>query len=230
MEKQDSLIFKTKNFLKGYPRFFLFWYYLVAFFVGKKPDMLIRSLPKGAIAINVGSGIESIPGTISIDFEKYDNVDIIADAANLPYGDNSIDLIIAKNLLEHVADVDIVVNEFYRVLKPGGFVYLVTPFMLGFHSAPGDYFRWTTSGLRKLMARFEEKEIGVAVGPSSALAAMLREWCSMVLSLGSTKLYQFWILVFMIIFIPLNIFDFLLVKFHFSENAAMAYYYIGVKQ
>ena len=116
------------------------------------------------------------------------------------------------------------------MLKPGGLVYLVTPFMLGFHSAPGDYYRWTTSGLRKLMSCFEEEEIGVAVGPSSALAAMLREWCSMILSFGSITLYQIWTLVFMIIFIPLNIFDFLLARFKFAENAVMAYYYIGKKK
>lgn len=45
----------------------------------------------------------------------------------LPFGDNSFDLVISLAVLEHVADVERVVEEAFRVLKPGGYAYFEVP-------------------------------------------------------------------------------------------------------
>jgi SAM-dependent methyltransferase len=44
---------------------------------------------------------------------------------NLP--DASVDMIVASQVIEHVADTDKLVREFYRLLKPGGCLILGTP-------------------------------------------------------------------------------------------------------
>jgi len=71
--------------------------------------------------------------------ESYINVDLYApedavcdvrfDVAKLPYPDNSVDEIKAFHIIEHFHFFEIkdVLNEWYRVLKPGGRLYLETP-------------------------------------------------------------------------------------------------------
>ncbi|MES2298296.1 MAG: class I SAM-dependent methyltransferase [Pseudomonadota bacterium] len=50
----------------------------------------------------------------------------VASATALPWDDQSIDICIAPELLEHVADWRSCLREFVRVLKPGGALYIST--------------------------------------------------------------------------------------------------------
>lgn len=47
-------------------------------------------------------------------------------AEQLPYSDNFFDAVVSFHAIEHVQDVDRVVQEMFRVLKPGGRVYIET--------------------------------------------------------------------------------------------------------
>lgn len=49
------------------------------------------------------------------------------DASNLPFPDNSFDLVTCQTLLIHVKDPKKVLSEMYRVLKPGGAVLISEP-------------------------------------------------------------------------------------------------------
>ena len=51
-------------------------------------------------------------------------VDLLA----LPYADDYFDLLIANHVLEHVEDDRRAVAEIARVLKPGGYAILQTPY------------------------------------------------------------------------------------------------------
>jgi ubiquinone/menaquinone biosynthesis C-methylase UbiE len=51
---------------------------------------------------------------------------IVGDAQDLPFDDNSFDLILLLDLLEHTND-KLVMNEVYRVLKPDGYVIITVP-------------------------------------------------------------------------------------------------------
>jgi ubiquinone/menaquinone biosynthesis C-methylase UbiE len=54
-----------------------------------------------------------------------DNLEFLtADSLNLPFEDNSVDLILCNHTYEHVPDADILFSEIQRVLKPGGRCYL----------------------------------------------------------------------------------------------------------
>jgi SAM-dependent methyltransferase len=50
------------------------------------------------------------------------------DMQNIPYNDNTFDLIIANHVLEHVEDDSAALREIYRVLRHGGKALLQTPF------------------------------------------------------------------------------------------------------
>ena len=51
----------------------------------------------------------------------------VANAENFPFKDNEFDLIICSDLLEHVKDDQIVLNEIYRVLKKDGKAVIGVP-------------------------------------------------------------------------------------------------------
>jgi len=62
-------------------------------------------------------------------------VDVKADILDLPFEDNSFDIIFCNHVLEHIVDDKKAMQELYRVLKPGGF---------GIFQIPQDYSRATT--------------------------------------------------------------------------------------
>lgn len=77
---------------------------------GLEPDA--RSLERGAVrAREHGVEIELRQGT----------------AEQLPYDAAAFDLVVLDNVLEHVQDRERTLAEIFRVLRPGGLLYLVTP-------------------------------------------------------------------------------------------------------
>lgn len=58
---------------------------------------------------------------------KIQQVDVIADASNLPFEDSSLDYIITSHLLEHIWDPIFCIKEWIRVLKPNGYILTIVP-------------------------------------------------------------------------------------------------------
>jgi ubiquinone/menaquinone biosynthesis C-methylase UbiE len=52
---------------------------------------------------------------------------IQADTNQLPIADASCDLVLALDLLEHISDDKRLMEEFYRICKPGGYICLTVP-------------------------------------------------------------------------------------------------------
>ena len=53
--------------------------------------------------------------------------DVKADICDLPFTDNSFDIILCNHVLEHIPDDTKAMQELYRVLKPGGMAILQIP-------------------------------------------------------------------------------------------------------
>ena len=60
----------------------------------------------------------------------------------LPFADNSFDLIVSLQVLEHVQQPTRVVHELYRVLKPGGHLYIAYENYLSFREPHYDVLWW----------------------------------------------------------------------------------------
>lgn len=139
---------------------------------------LQRAIKENKKVINIGAGQHHKPGTISIDpfYEKEDECHIKAFGENLPFDDNSVDFAICNAVLEHVKEPKKIIDEIYRVLKPGGELFVDIPFIYPFHSAPGDYNRMTLRGLEYLCRDFNKLKSGMCLGPNSAIASILVEY------------------------------------------------------
>ena len=90
------------------------------------------------------------------DFRAGPGVDRVEDLRALTYGDDSVGTAICLETLEHCEDPLTAGRELARVVGPGGACVVTTPFLLGIHGYPDDYFRYTPSGLRTLLAAFDD--------------------------------------------------------------------------
>ncbi len=71
------------------------------------------------------------------------------DISAIPYPAESFDLVIANHVLEHVADDQAALAEIYRVLKPGAYAILQTPYSAKLHHT------WSDPGIDTDTARLQ---------------------------------------------------------------------------
>lgn len=83
-----------------------------------------------SMRLHLGCGSRYIPGFFHIDATQYPHVDRVGSVDNLDFlADESVDLIYACHVLEHFGrnEVNKVLGEWYRVLKPHGVLRLAVP-------------------------------------------------------------------------------------------------------
>ena len=98
-----------------------------------------------------------------------------------PVEDASVNFVLCTETLEHVADPEIPLGEAFRCLVPGGTLLLTVPFAARWHFIPYDYWRFTPSGLDRLLAiaGFVDRRVyargnAVTVACYKAMALILR--------------------------------------------------------
>lgn len=81
-------------------------------------------------------------------------IDITQDnSATVP--SDSFDVAVCTEVLEHTLQPFAAVNEFARLLRPGGLLLVTTPFNFRIHGPLPDCWRFTEHGLRALLSGFE---------------------------------------------------------------------------
>ncbi|HVC63433.1 MAG TPA: methyltransferase domain-containing protein [Acetobacteraceae bacterium] len=134
----------------------------------------VRQIVPEPRVLVVGSGGQDyrVPGVdvLHTDVAFGPHVEVLADAHDIPIPDRQIDLVLAIAVLEHVADPQRCVAEIQRVLKPGGYVYAITPFLQPVHMGAYDFTRFTPLGHRRLFRWFDVIDAGVSTGIGSVAA------------------------------------------------------------
>ena len=116
-----------------------------------------KLIKENKLILNIGAGYRkdskryfSLPNVINTEVFNYCTTDIVCDGDNLPFNDNTFDVVLSLAVLEHVKNPWIHANEMIRVLKPGGIVYAEVPFLQPYHGYPHHYYNMTTAGLQNL--------------------------------------------------------------------------------
>ena len=89
----------------------------------------------------------------AMDIHDFPGIDIVGDVLKPPLADASYDTVLSTHVIEHVREPWVMVEQIARVLRPGGTVILMAPFMYPFHADPYDFFRFSEQGLRSLFER-----------------------------------------------------------------------------
>jgi SAM-dependent methyltransferase len=97
------------------------------------------------------------PNTLH-DFQANIGADL---SKELPIASNCIDGAICLEVLEHLPEPSLLINEVFRILKTNGKFIISTPFQWREHEQPWDYYRYTRYGLEYLLKKAGFKNITI---------------------------------------------------------------------
>jgi 2-polyprenyl-3-methyl-5-hydroxy-6-metoxy-1,4-benzoquinol methylase len=98
--------------------------------------------------------------------------DVFGHAQNLPFRDRQFDTVILLEVLEHLEQPEIALQDARRLVKAGGTIIVSTPFLYPVHDAPWDFQRWTLYGLQRLA-----KSAGTTIKELKSLGSTIETGC-----------------------------------------------------
>jgi SAM-dependent methyltransferase len=144
----------------------------------------------GGLVLDCGAGSRQVDFSNVINFEiaDYPSTDILGVAEQLPFADETFEGVLSLAVLEHVSDPFRCAAEISRVLKKGGKLYCVVPFLQPVHAYPNHFYNMTAQGLANLFNKsmyIRESFVPLSGVPMWMLSAVLNSW-AMALE-GSTR-------------------------------------------
>jgi len=129
---------------------------------------------------------------------------VYGDAHGLPFDVAQFDAVMLLDVLEHLAQPTVCLKESFRVLRPGGHLFLKVPFIYPVHDAPRDFTRWTEFGLDRIV-----EEVGFQVEQKVSFGHPL-ETAALLANIACSRSIISWAqsrnpLVFLALFLPLSV-------------------------
>jgi len=108
--------------------------------------------------------------------KQYGEVNFVGKLENIPVKQGTFDAVLLTQVLEHIPNPSLVLDEIYRVLKPEGKVWLSAPLFFPEHEVPYDYYRYTQYGLRYIveMVGFEVIDLHPLEGYGATFSYQLK--------------------------------------------------------
>jgi SAM-dependent methyltransferase len=151
---------------------------LTAKFTRKRLSTFLEAARTDALILEVGAKDAPyqhlFPNAIRGDISRTSELDTCLDAHHLPFPTAHFSTLLCTEVLEHCHDPQQVLNEFYRVLRPGGKLILTTRFIFPIHDAPHDYYRYTRYGLAHLCRQFTSVSIQEEAASVETLGVLLQ--------------------------------------------------------
>lgn len=170
---------------------------------GKILDFGCGQKPYESMFINAKSYV-GVDIEVSGHDHKDSKVDFFYEGKVLPFPDNSFDCVVCFEVLEHIFDIDDVLAEISRVLKPNGLCLVTVPFVFEEHEVPYDFARYTSYGIMHVLNSNNLKVVELIKSTTYVLAAsqLVINYISKYVLPGGRVFY--WIFQLLIIF-PLNL-------------------------
>ena len=103
---------------------------------------------------------------VGCDFREGPGVDRVEDVTAIGLPDGAAGSVLCIETFEHVYAIHKAFDEVFRILRPGGAFLLTSPFHFRIHAYPDDYWRFTPSLLRRMMAPYGGLVVG-SQGPEA---------------------------------------------------------------
>ena len=169
-----------------------------------------KDFPLGRWNLYIGGAGREVPGYINLDLAAVPGVDVVADAEQLPFPQDVFERVECDAVLEHVSRPSKVMCEIHRVLAPGGYAHLVTPFCHPFHEYPKDFQRFTLDGLKELASGMEVVAEGWRTGPTATLLVITLEYGKLLLPFRAWRAVAHFVLGWLLF--PFRYLDLLLLR------------------
>ncbi|RXK00105.1 SAM-dependent methyltransferase [Arcobacter sp. CECT 8986] len=106
-----------------------------------------------------------------LNIDESTNPDYSCSADNIPVDDNTFDIIILAEVVEHLENPIDVLQECYRVLKKDERIIITIPFLNALHADPYDFQRWTDVKIENELSKIGFKNINIQ--PMGGKAAVI---------------------------------------------------------
>lgn len=155
-------IYRRELFRPGFLGFFINPFFLSRKYLYRHISDLSASITGKVLDVGCGSkpyrDLFRCAEYIGLDIENSghdhvnEQIDIYYDGRHFPFKDNIFDAALCSQVLEHIFHPYEFLNEINRVLKEGGHLLLTVPFVWDEHEQPNDYGRYTSFGLKHMLA------------------------------------------------------------------------------
>lgn len=175
-----------------------------------------RILNAGSSSTNLGNNC------INVDIQNKPGIHCACDVHQIPFGESTFDIVVLSAVLQYCRNPYQVASELFRVLKPGGIVYVDAPFVQAYCPDTPDLFRFSKEALGVIFSQFKVLKSDTSIPGGSALAFYCQ---SLVRNASGNRVVDF-VLGTVISFIVL---PFSLLNFNKHSNVAGAVYLVGKK-
>ena len=142
---------------------------------------------------------------------QHNYADVFYDGKTIPFEDKSFDSILSNQVFEHVFNPNQFLKEINRVTKVGGKFLITVPFVWDEHEQPYDYARYSSFGLKHILAEngFEIIEHRKSNNGIEAIFQLINDYLYKVIM---TENVYFNLLIIILLMAPINMSGLILSK------------------
>ncbi|MGB5007936.1 MAG: class I SAM-dependent methyltransferase [Ferruginibacter sp.] len=154
----------TNIFITKWFHVFTHPFFLIRHGINKKIEVLAKNISGKVLDFGCGAKPYAeyfihAKEYIGLDIEKSghshedEKIDVFYDGKKIPFDNDHFDAVFSSEVFEHIFNLEEILPEINRVLKPGGKLLFTCPFAWPEHEIPYDFARYSSFGIKAVVER-----------------------------------------------------------------------------